>query len=132
MKGWILRQWETYIASHIRQNQIGLPAKECAAKLVIALWDHLYRIWTFINGVLHKDSQGRIAGYKVEALHWKIEVGWDRYNVLQGRTNTTQQEIINNLHHDSKVCWTTLSTLYLNETEHRTAFGNPGMDTFLV
>jgi hypothetical protein len=26
-KGWIVRQWETYIAFHIRQKQISLPEK---------------------------------------------------------------------------------------------------------
>jgi hypothetical protein len=55
MKGWI-GQWETHITSHIRQNQIGLLAKEWVAKLIITLWDHLHRIWTFRNGVLHEDN----------------------------------------------------------------------------
>jgi hypothetical protein len=73
MKGRIVRQWETYIAFHIRQKQIGLPAKEWSEKLIIALWDHLHRIWTFRNGVLHENNQGRIQR--------KIEVLWYRYNV---------------------------------------------------
>jgi hypothetical protein len=81
MKGRIVRQWETYIALHIRQKQIGLQEKEWAAKLIIALWDHLHRIWTFRNGVLHENNQGHIARYKVEALQRKIEVVWGRYNV---------------------------------------------------
>jgi hypothetical protein len=138
MKGQIVRQWETYISFHIRQKQIGLPAKEWAEKLIIAIWDHLHWIWTFRNRVLHEDNQGRIARYKVEALHRKVEVVWDRYNVLQGRMDTTlqgnfqQREIINNLLHDSKACWTTLATLYLDDTENKTAFGNSGMETFLV
>jgi hypothetical protein len=51
MKGRIAGQWEMYIASHIRQNQIGLPTKEWAVKLII---------------VLHEDNQRRIARYKVE------------------------------------------------------------------
>jgi hypothetical protein len=107
-------------------------------KLIVALWDHLHRIWTFINGVLHEDNRGNISRYKVEALQRKIDAVWDRYNVLQERMYITlqghfqQQEIINKLCHDSKACWTTLATLYLDETEHRTAFGNPGMDIFLV
>jgi hypothetical protein len=138
MKGQIFGQWETYIAFHIRQNQIGLPAKEWAAKLIIALWDHLHRIWTFRNGVFHEDNQGRIARYKVEALHRNIEVVWDRSSVLQGRMDTTlqghfqQPEIIKNLRHDSRACWTTPVTLYLDETENRISFDNPGMETFLV
>jgi hypothetical protein len=80
-----------YIAFHIRQKQIGLPAKEWVAKLIIALWDHLHRKWTFRNGVLHENNQGRIARYKVEALPWKTEVVWDIYNVLQRRMDTTLQ-----------------------------------------
>jgi hypothetical protein len=120
MKGWIVRQWETYIALHIRQKQIGLPSKEWAAKLIIARWDHLHQIWTFRNGVLHENNQGRIARYKLEALQRNIEVVWNRYNVQQGRMDTTLQghfqqwDIINNLIHDIKACW---STLYLDETE---------------
>jgi hypothetical protein len=138
MKGRIVRQWETYIAFSIRQKQIGIPEKEWAAKLFNALWDHLHQIWTFMNGVLHQDNQGRMARYKVEALQRKIEVVWDRYNVLQGRMDTTlqghfqQREIINNLRHDSKARWTTLAALYLDKTENKTAFDNPGMETFLV
>jgi hypothetical protein len=138
MKGRIFRQWETYIAFHIRQKQIGLPAKEWAAKLIIALWDHLHRIWTFRNGVLHENKQGHIARYKVEALQRKIEVVWGRYNVQQGRMDATpqghfqQQEIIYNLRHDIKACWTALATLYLDETENTTALVNPGLETFLV
>jgi hypothetical protein len=86
------------------------------------MWGHLHRIWTFRNGLLHEDNQGRIARYKVEALQRKIEVVWNIYNMLQGRMDTTlqghfqQQEIINNLCHDIKACWTTLATLYLDET----------------
>jgi hypothetical protein len=51
MKGRIVGKWENYVASHTRQSHIGLPAKEWAAKLIIALWDYLHRIY----------NQGRIA-----------------------------------------------------------------------
>jgi hypothetical protein len=104
---------------------------------VVLLWDHLHRIWTFRNGVLHENNQGRIAHCKLEALQRKIEVVWDRYNVQQGRMETTLQghlqqwDIINKLRHNSKACWT-LATLYLDETENTTALGNPGLETFLM
>jgi hypothetical protein len=88
-KGRIFRQWETYIALHIRQNHIGLPAKEWSVKLIIALWDHLYLIWTLRNGLLHENNQGRIARYKVEALQRNIEVVWDIYNIKKGSMDTT-------------------------------------------
>jgi hypothetical protein len=113
-------------------------SKEWVVKLIIALWDHLHQIWTFWNGVLHENNQGHIARYKVEALQWKIELVWDRYNLQQGRIYTTtqghfqQREIINNLRHDSKACWTTMATLYLVETENTTALGNPRLETFFV
>jgi hypothetical protein len=130
MKGQIFGQWETYIASHIRQNQIGLPSKEWAAKLIIALWGHLHRIWTFRNGFLHEDNQGCISRYRVEALQRKIDVVWNSYNVLEGRMDTTlqghfqQRDIFNNLRHDKKSCWTTLATLCLDKKENRKAFGD--------
>jgi hypothetical protein len=60
-KGRIVRQWEKYISFHIMQKHIAPPAKEWAVKLIIALWDHLHWIWTFRNGVLHENNQGRIA-----------------------------------------------------------------------
>jgi hypothetical protein len=138
MKGRIFRQWETYIAFHIRQKHIGLPEKERAAKIIIALRDHLHWIWTFRNGVLHENNQGHIVRYKVEELQRNLEVVWDRYNAQQERMDTPlqghfqQREIINNLRHDSKACWTTLATLYLDEIENTTALGNPGLETFLV
>jgi hypothetical protein len=93
---WIFRQWETNMAFHIRQKQIGLPEKEWAVKLIIALWDHLHRIWTFRNGVLHENNQGHIAHCKVEALQLKIEAVWGRYNVQQGRMDATLQGTSNN------------------------------------
>jgi hypothetical protein len=42
---------------------------------------------------------------------------------LQGHFQ--QREIINNLRHDSKACWTTPATLYLDKTENTTALGAP-------
>jgi hypothetical protein len=56
-----------------------------------------------MNGVLYEDNQGRISRYKLEALQRKIEVLWDKYNVLQGRMDKAlqghfqQRDIINNL-----------------------------------
>jgi hypothetical protein len=138
MKGRIVRQWETYISFHIRQNKICLPAKEWAVKLIIVLWDPLHRIWTFMNGVLREHNKGNITRCKVEALQRKIEVVWVRYNVQQGRMDATlhghfqQREIINNLSHDSNACWTALATLYLDETENTTAIVNKGLGTSLV
>jgi hypothetical protein len=131
--------FEMGIADWLVWVQINYPGGiPWAAKLIIALWDYLHRIWTFRNGVLHENNQGHISRYKVEALQRKIEVVWGRYNVQQGRMDATlkgnfqQREIINNLIHDSKACWTALATLYLDETENTTALVNPGLETFLV
>jgi hypothetical protein len=136
VKGRIVRQWDRYISSRVRHNQIGLPTKELAEKLIIALWDPLHQIY-IQKWVLDEDNQGRISRYKVEALQRKVEGVWDRYNKLQGRMDTAHQghfqqwEIINNLRYDSKACWTTLPTLYLDKIENRTAFDNPGMERSL-
>jgi hypothetical protein len=40
-KGRITRQWQNYINHHLKNKGITLPKDEWAAKLIIALWEHL-------------------------------------------------------------------------------------------
>jgi hypothetical protein len=42
-----------------------------------------------------------------------------------------QRKIINNVRQDIKACWTTLATLYLDNTENTTALCNPGLEAFV-
>jgi hypothetical protein len=66
-KGRITRHWQNYINHHLQNKGIKLPKDEWAAKLIIALWEHLQRVWNFCNGVYHADNNGQIARYKLES-----------------------------------------------------------------
>jgi hypothetical protein len=52
-KGIITRHWQNYINQHIKNKNINLPKEEWAATLIIALWEHLRRVWNFRNGVYY-------------------------------------------------------------------------------
>jgi hypothetical protein len=60
-KGRITRHWQNYINHHLQNKGIKLPKDEWSAKLIIALWENLQRVWNFCNDVYHADNNGRIA-----------------------------------------------------------------------
>jgi hypothetical protein len=140
MEGRIVRQWEKYIEHHVRHNSIGIARKEWAVKFIIALWDHLHRIWTLRNGVYHADAQGTMTLYKTEAqaLERKTDQIWATHEELQSRlqgfqeTHFQQRETKDRLMYNSKSSWATPALLYVVETETRTALGSAPLETFLV
>jgi hypothetical protein len=60
-KGIIMRHWQNYINHHLQNKGIKLPKDEWTDKLIIALWEHLRRVWNFPNGVYHADNNGRVS-----------------------------------------------------------------------
>jgi hypothetical protein len=52
---------------HIEHENIKLQAKEWAPKMILALWDHMLRLWQYWNDALHKDNSKGVAQFKVEA-----------------------------------------------------------------
>jgi hypothetical protein len=57
-KGRITRNWHNYINQHLQHKNINLSKEEWAARLIIALWEHLRRVWNFRNGVYHAENRG--------------------------------------------------------------------------
>jgi hypothetical protein len=116
---------------------MSINKRESSSKLIIALWDHLLHIWTFRNGVVHANSNGRTALYKVEELRRKMDAVWMRHQELQGqmkyfqRRHFRNRETIKNMRHDSKACWVTLSALFLDESEYRTPSNTLPLESFL-
>jgi hypothetical protein len=44
---------------------MGLPtAKACERALIQALWDHIYRLWSFWNTEDHKNDNRSVVQYK--------------------------------------------------------------------
>jgi hypothetical protein len=109
-KGIITRHWHNYINHHLQNKNIKLPKYEWAAKLIIALWEHLQRVWNFRNCVYHAENNGRVSRYKLEAHSRAMTDTWERHQELQGRLKTFQHQHfadhdqIKNLHYDSKQC----------------------------
>jgi hypothetical protein len=121
LKGIICTEWCTYIKQHLASSNIKREYQEWATKLILALWDHIYRAWTFRNTVHHEDNQGRVARYKEEALARRMYIIWPKQEGLRERlhefqrTHFTDRDKITNLRYGSKRCWANLAELYLEE-----------------
>jgi hypothetical protein len=137
-KGRITRHWHNYINHRLQNKNIKLPKDEWAAKLIIALWEHLRQVWNFRNGVYHADNNGRVARYKLEAQSRAMTDTWERHQELQGRRKALQHQHfdyndqIDNLRYDSKQCWIGLAKLFLDESESVTPVENITVAAFLT
>jgi hypothetical protein len=58
---------------HTRNENIKLQAKEWAPKMMLALWDHMLRLWKYWNDALYEENSKRVAQFKAEALNPDIE-----------------------------------------------------------
>jgi hypothetical protein len=58
LKGRICTEWCTYIKHHLASNNIKKDDQEWGKKLILALWEHIYRVWTLGMG-----SALQIRGY---------------------------------------------------------------------
>jgi hypothetical protein len=47
LKGRICTEWCTYIKQYLASSNIKKEYQEWATKLILALWDHIYRVWMF-------------------------------------------------------------------------------------
>jgi hypothetical protein len=121
LKGRICTEWCTYIKHHFALSNIKKYYQEWSTKLIIALWEHIYIVWTFCNTVHHGDNQGRVASCKEEAPARRIGIIWPKKDELRDRlhefqlTHFNEREKITNLRYESKRCWANLSELYLEE-----------------
>jgi hypothetical protein len=50
------KQWIEYAKQHMENDNIKLQAKESAPKSILALWDHMRRLWQYRNDALHEDN----------------------------------------------------------------------------
>jgi predicted nucleic acid-binding Zn-ribbon protein len=93
--------------------------------MILALWDHMLRMWQYRNNALHKDDSTRVARFKIEALDRDIARLAVRHNDLRSKLHGVQErhmerrEHIKTLQHNSRQCWASLAKLYLDEAENR-------------
>jgi hypothetical protein len=121
LKGRICTEWCTYIKHHLASNNIKKDYQEWATKLILALWEHIYRVWTFRNTVYNEDNQGRVARYKEEALSRRMDIIWRKKERLRDRlhefqlTHFNYHDKITNMRYESKRYLESLAELYLGE-----------------
>jgi hypothetical protein len=121
LKGRMCTLWCTYIKQHIASRNIKKDYQDWATKPILALWDRIYRVWTFQNTVHHEDNQGRVARYKEEALARLMDIIWPKQDGLRERlhefqrTHFNDRDKIKNLRYESKRCWANLAKVYLEE-----------------
>jgi hypothetical protein len=83
----------------------------------------LKRLWQFWNDIYHQDNEGTIARYKLEALERGMEKLWTCHTELLPKLWDFQKQHFNrrqhiaDLQYESKKCWATLATLYLDDAE---------------
>jgi hypothetical protein len=71
---------------------MGLPtAKACERALIQALWDHIYRLWSFRNTEDHKNDNRSVAQYKQQALDIKISQQYRVFKTHNLPLNLLQQ-----------------------------------------
>jgi hypothetical protein len=93
--------------------------------MILALWDHMLRLWQYRNNALHEGDGTRVAQFKIEALYRDIEQLAVRHNDLRRKLHEVkkkhmeQWEHIQTLHHNSLQCWASLAKLYLDKAENR-------------
>jgi hypothetical protein len=121
LKGIICIEWCAYIKHHLASSNIKKDYQEWSTKIILALWEHTYRVWTFHNTVHHKDNQGRVVRYKEDSLARRIDIIWPRKDEVGSRlhvfqlTHFNEREKNTNLPYESKRCWANLTEHYQEE-----------------
>jgi hypothetical protein len=70
---------------HFQANGSKLTGHECINKLIIGLWEHMDRIWTYRNNRYHENTNQQVASYKTDALDRRYEEIWDKHAGLVER-----------------------------------------------
>jgi hypothetical protein len=93
--------------------------------MILALWDHMLRLWQYRNNALHEDDSTRVAQFKKEALDQEIERLAARHNDLRSKLHEVQEKHMERRKHGQTFqynilqCWASLAKLYLDEAENR-------------
>jgi hypothetical protein len=102
------RDWLTCIDPHFQENGSKLAGQECIAKLIMELWDHIARIWTYRRRRYNENTNQQVVRYKTEALIRRYEEIWEKHAGLIERVHIFQTkhfediQSIGNLHYESK------------------------------
>jgi hypothetical protein len=54
---------------HFQTNGSKLTGQECITKLILGLWEHMDRIWTYRNNIYYENTNQQVVRYNTEALY---------------------------------------------------------------
>jgi hypothetical protein len=60
----ISHDWIICLDHHFQENGSKLAAQECITKLIMGLWDHMDRMWTYHNNRYHENTNQQVSRYK--------------------------------------------------------------------
>jgi hypothetical protein len=69
LRGRLSCDWITCMDHHFEANGITLIRQECITKIIMGLWDHMDRIWTYHNNIYHKNTNQQVMIYKTQSLY---------------------------------------------------------------
>jgi hypothetical protein len=64
---------------NFQTNGSKLTGQECITTLILGLWEHMDRIWTYRNNRYHENTSQQVARYKTEALYRRYEEIWVKH-----------------------------------------------------
>jgi hypothetical protein len=119
--GRLSRDWITCMDYHFQMNGRKITGQECITKLIIGLWEHMDRIWTYRNNIYHENTNQQVVRYKAEALDRRYEEIWVKHAGLVKRLHTFQTKHFDyrqskgTLNYECKRCWASLADQYIIE-----------------
>jgi hypothetical protein len=120
-RGRLSRDWITCTDHHFQTNWSTIPGQKWITKLMLGLWEHMDRIWTYRNNIYHENNNQQVARYKTEALDRRYEKIWVKHAGLVKRLHAFQtkhveeRQRIGNLSYETKCCWVNLAEKYIIE-----------------
>jgi hypothetical protein len=61
------------------------PSLPNITKIILGLWEHMDRIWTYRNNRYHENTNQQVVRYKTEALDSRYEGKWAKHAGLVER-----------------------------------------------
>jgi hypothetical protein len=89
--------------------------------MIMSLWEHMDRLWTYCNNRYHKNTNQQVARYKMEELNRRYDEMWEKHTGLIERIHNFQAKHFENrqqrvnLNYKIKRCWVNLAEQYINE-----------------
>jgi hypothetical protein len=90
LKGILSCDWITCMDHHFESNGSKLTGQECITNIIMGLWEHMDRIWTYRNKRYHENTNQQVARYNNEVLDKRYKEIWEKHAGLVERLHVFQ------------------------------------------